>query len=730
MTTYYYPDLSYSYVDPSYTFIGITNWDVSWNSSDYNGTITIASTMGSSYVYYLSNGALNATGFTDTSLNNANSITTIYLPQKLQYVSSNAFTDLSYVSFFTYTDSSYSQFSSLPNTVTYVGSSAFVYCYSLTNFILPGSLIHIYNNSFSDCSSLSYIQILPSTSSTATLKIDNYAFQNCTALENVQILFINSTSNAVSIEIDYLAVQSSGNVFFNCDNIVYLLCCKYVMGDLRYYVYDFNAGIGANLTYEVYLFFALAPSPFYWTEINYYTYPDLSYNDPSFNGISNWNIYWDTTEGTTDTSYNGVIDISNNYPACTYIASNALNTSSISPQTTISTMNYEQITTIYLPSTTTTIGSYAFSGLTSLTSINLNDNITELNDYTFYNCYSLVLTSLPTNLTLIGNYTFYDCSNVSFTSWPSTLTSIGTGAFYNCSSLTSITIPATITEINLYTFGNCTSLATLEILGSSVTIDSSSNDSANPFYNTSITYLLCTNSSGTYTYELTIGTDPTTIIQTFYNSSSAPLGWISTTGYSYPKYVYSDEYGGSGMSFTTSYNSTDASNTYISSTYGNVVINALDASNSIYLGCTDCSSNVNNNLGNTINDVYVGGNLTVDSSLNVGGNLTVDGSLNVGGYITFGGGTPFMKIQYGTIFIEGYYNDYSAGTVTFNPSFSTVPVVTLSCESPSDYGNSWQNVVSTSNLSNTGFNIKGFYITNGVINNYCGTNVYWIAIGN
>jgi len=88
------------------------------------------------------------------------------------------------------------------------------------------------------------------------------------------------------------------------------------------------------------------------------------------------------------------------------------------------------------------------------------------------------------------------------------------------------------------------------------------------------------------------------------------------------------------MSFTTSYNSTDASNTYISSTYGNVVINAVDASNSIYLGRTDCSSNVNNNLGNTVNDVYVGGNLNVDGSLNLTGTLNSAGPVIITGSTT------------------------------------------------------------------------------------------------
>jgi hypothetical protein len=536
----------------------------------------------------------------------------------------------------------------------------------------------------------------------SNITLSSGAFYYCSSLKNVQSL---STTFGIS---------SGANTFVGSP-VTYLLCTD----TLGSYVYtgDISVNDVGNLMSNFY-----GGDTTNWTLINYVTYPDLSYNSPTFYGISNWNIYWDTTLSGGST-FNGIIDISNNCSGCTDIYSNALNTSSISPQTSISTINYEQITTIYLPSTVTSIESYAFSGLTSLTSINLNDNITELNDYTFYNCYSLVLTSLPTNLTLIGNYTFYDCSNVSFTSWPSTLTSIGTAAFYNCSSITSTTIPATITEINLYTFGNCTSLASLEILGTSVTIDSSSNELANPFYNTAITYLLCTNSSGTYTYELTIGTDPTTIIQTFYTSEYAPLGWIPTAGYSsYPKYVYSDVLGGSGMSFTTSYNSTDVSNTYISSTYGNVAINATDSTNSIYLGCTDCSSNVNSNLGNTVNDVYVGGNLTVDSSLNVGGFVNLNA-------LASSPPPAFQQILFGTTFFSEQNNLSNFLTVTFSTPFATgtTPIVIITGQGPNNenYNVNLFNVVST---SNTQFQVKGFYIkeTQSLT---ASCYFYWIAIG-
>ena len=214
------------------------------------------------------------------------------------------------------------------------------------------------------------------------------------------------------------------------------------------------------------------------------------------------------------------------------------------------------------------------------------------------------------------------------------------------------------------------------------------------------------------------------------------------------------------MSFTTSYNSTDASNTYISSTYGNVAINAVDSTNSIYLGCTDCSSNVNNNLGNTVNDVYMGGNLTVDSSLNVGGyttiaedltvdgslnvggNLNIDGSLNISGFTTFGGGTPFMKIQYGYSTASTYTNLYSTYTgkvfstsVSFTTNFNNAPSCVLATANGVYLGNTcpMPYIVSVNSVTTAGFTAYCAAPPNdtvsGATNVPTSVSFWWLAIG-
>ena len=70
------------------------------------------------------------------------------------------------------------------------------------------------------------------------------------------------------------------------------------------------------------------------------------------------------------------------------------------------------ITTLNIPSGTTKIGNYAFSGCSSLTSVTIPNSVTSIGDSTFQNCRSLTNIVIPNSVSKIGTYTFRGCTGL------------------------------------------------------------------------------------------------------------------------------------------------------------------------------------------------------------------------------------------------------------------------------------------------------------------------------
>ena len=132
--------------------------------------------------------------------------------------------------------------------------------------------------------------------------------------------------------------------------------------------------------------------------------------------------------------------------------------------------NKENIKSITIPDSVTSIGDSAFSGCRSLTDITIPDSVTSIGCEAFYNCSSLTNITIPDGVTSIEYGTFYDCSSLTNITIPDSVTSIKCEAFYNCSSLTNITIPDGVTSIESETFYNCQSLSNIDISNSLISI--------------------------------------------------------------------------------------------------------------------------------------------------------------------------------------------------------------------------------------------------------------------
>ncbi|HKM32448.1 MAG TPA: leucine-rich repeat domain-containing protein, partial [Oscillospiraceae bacterium] len=152
----------------------------------------------------------------------------------------------------------------------------------------------------------------------------------------------------------------------------------------------------------------------------------------------------------------------------------------------------ESLANITIPSSVTSIISYAFDGCTSLENIAIPSSVTSIGVRAFRNCTSLkaVMFSADSKLERIGDSAFFKCTGLESIAIPSSvkiidddafngctdlvtvtfagtpqLTSIGANAFAKCTSLASITIPSAVTSVSFRAFYGCTSLEEVEFLG-------------------------------------------------------------------------------------------------------------------------------------------------------------------------------------------------------------------------------------------------------------------------
>ena len=165
----------------------------------------------------------------------------------------------------------------------------------------------------------------------------------------------------------------------------------------------------------------------------------------------------ETTENNTSTDiyhtydiagiYDCVIDSSNTYVNC---GSNSI----------IFSIKVKEV---YLSSSITSIGSYAFSSCKSLQSVSIPNSVTSIGDSAFSSCSSLKSVTIPDSVTSIGSQVFGGCSSLQSVNIPDSVTSIGDSAFSECKSLQSITIPDGVTSIGSQAFYYCYSLQSITI---------------------------------------------------------------------------------------------------------------------------------------------------------------------------------------------------------------------------------------------------------------------------
>ena len=115
-----------------------------------------------------------------------------------------------------------------------------------------------------------------------------------------------------------------------------------------------------------------------------------------------------------------------------------------------------------IPTTVTSIKSYAFSDCDVLTEVTIGNGVTSIGFSTFSGCTGMTSIIIPDSVTSIRSFAFSGCTGLTNIIIPDSITHIESGTFSGCTGLTNVTIGNGVTSIDTYVFSGCTGL--LEIM--------------------------------------------------------------------------------------------------------------------------------------------------------------------------------------------------------------------------------------------------------------------------
>ena len=363
---------------------------------------------------------IGVTGIGDYAFYNCTGLTSVTIPNSVTSIGYEAFFDCTGLNSVT-----------IPDSVTYIGSGAFSGCTGLNSVTIPDSVTYIGSGAFSGCTGLTSINIPDSVTS-----IGDWAFYGCEGL-----ISINIPDNVTSIGDDAFSgctgltsinipdsVTSIGEYAFSgCTGLTSINIPDSVTSIGDWAFYGCEGLISINIPDNV-------------TSIGEYTFLDCT-------GLTSIIIGNSVTSIGFEAFYN-----------CTAIEE--IHISSIESWLTISYDEYNSH-----PNYCHTCRLYLDGN--ELTSVTIPDSITSIGDYAFYNCTGLTSVTIPDSVTSIGEYAFSKCTGLTSITIGNSVTSIGDYAFLRCNALADVYFNGTEAEWNEVSIGinnKCLTDATLHLV--------------------------------------------------------------------------------------------------------------------------------------------------------------------------------------------------------------------------------------------------------------------------
>lgn len=426
----------------------------------------------------------------------------------------------------------------IPNSVTSIGYEAFYGCHGLTSVKIGNSVTNIGDGVFNGCSSLNTITVasentnydsrnncnaIIETSTNTIIRgcrntvipntvtcIGNGAFSDCTSLTSIDIpnsvtsigSYAFSMSGLTSIVIPN-SVEYIGEDAFMCGNLKTVTINSESIMSQNYsrqlsFLHIFNSAeefiIGDNIK-------SIGQYAFYnCMETKTVIIPN------SVTSIGNY-AFWGCSSLTSVAIPNNVKNIGTSlFQDCSSLLSMEIPNSVVS----IGDEAFKGCTSLSyfeIPNSVTSIGYRTFDDCPELKTVFIDndslvsskssivdcfgyqvekyiigDHVKSIGESAFSCCLSMTSIEIPNSVTSIGNSAFHDCVNLTSITIPSSVTSIGNGAFIYCYSLTSITIPSSVVDIDLGyghgAFNFCSNLTSINVEPNNTRYDSRNNCNA------------------------------------------------------------------------------------------------------------------------------------------------------------------------------------------------------------------------------------------------------------